>query len=323
MVALLSFTALAHAFPRINEWYQEHGTLVEANDDTSGPIAIGTRWLSGSLQHVKQVLYAKEDPLATHLTNSKKEVNAAYRRWKATPIGQRSWPHLLEGQEMGTGNALLTNVTVASDRLATFSVYAAVHQGLQRPAQADDLIELTRTEAVPRIIWSSTAHRHLMRTNENLELWAEDRRDEMKKTFMPHQATRLLTYESIAQLGLEATVRKFTDRSLARDPQFCPHDSLRNGPLENAWHCAGDVIARYAQPKEQVEANAFFENMGLTSGPDGVFSPAYAVTALMATIHRDTLQPEWLRIASGHYSDVPGGQMTFEEERQRLLNEQS
>lgn len=321
-VALLSFAALAHAFPRINEQYLNHGTLVRADDLSSDPIAIGSRWLSGSLAHVRKELYAKEDPLAKHLEVSKKELNAAYWKWKATPIGQRSWPSVPEGIEIGTGDALLINVSFASDHLSAFPVYAAVYRGLQSPDQADDLISMTRTEAVPRIVWLSTVHRHLTRTKENMKLVAEGRLDEAK-FFVPNQATTLLTYESIAQLGLEATVRKFTDRPLAQDPQFCPHASLKNGPLEKAWHCAGDVIARYSHPKEQAEAKSFFENMGLRLGLDGVFSPAFAITALMTTTHRDTLQPEWLKIVSGHYADIPRGQGVFEKERQRLLYEQS
>ncbi len=304
--AAIAFEACKTALPRMAEWYTERGSLIPPDHsnfalsrylDTTvvdvtplGAALKGAYWLASSTEAVLEAMQQGTHPAAAlypYLDTATTDYYQAQREWKEGP-GKNRWPfrypvHTVEGGRALIG-AMCLNVRLATNLLSAKAVHHLIH--VNPHADAAELSEEI-TKSVPQIGWLSSTDRHLgwrpdwqtVHEGEHIGIMPED------------GVEALLTYPVSKIVEPNAYASSISGLAVMRDPHFCPHPLIKEGPLQKAAACAGDPRARYPHTEDRQHAGAFFAGLGFAEENGHYFNLSAVVLAMGKSLVETEILP--------------------------------
>jgi hypothetical protein len=214
--------------------------------------------------------------LGKQLEDTSTEHFEAWTAWHTGPNANR-WPYRYDSQGLGAGGVLLGALCLNVQLGVSLSASRAVHYLLHENPDADAAeLDTVVAETLPRTLWIASSDRHLGWRPD----WQEVIAARGHVGNMPEDGVAALLQTPRSQIT--APNRYAASKSglqIMRDPNFCPHAALQEGPVEKAGACAGDPWAYYSSASDRQAAEDFFAELGygLT---DGKFSFAAVALAM-------------------------------------------
>lgn len=308
--ATLSFEAARIALPNIASYHNQHQTLlpdeahtVDVNRYLQNSSSL-TEWQRTSVDcgflfvdAVHTVLNAMQEgqhpasDLYSHLNPVTITHEAAWQAWQKSPSGRNRWPYYRDGTNHSSEDkfvgAFCTNLSLAASLCAAKAAHHLHH--VNSNASISELDEAVRG-AIPSISWAASSNRHLG--------WQPDWRELPARLqgISPLDGVEALMHYT-AERGKPGKYSASLDgMALMRNADFCPHPSLKNGPIAKAASCTGDVRVRYADAASRMDASNFFETMGFDAqNGEMAFSMTAVVLAMGRRIVRDEVLPAYIQ----------------------------
>jgi hypothetical protein len=316
-LAAASMVTIIAAIPSMKDWLQKHGTLAIPDEWALDEAIYGSEavltapmshqqrvagrtrraayWLVEAAQTTLAAMKHQDHPyhrLRYHLGKAELEYMAALRKWKEGP-GVNRWPYDISTEravERLAANVLFKNMHVGTGLVGARAVSHLLHHN--PGALAEELAEVLRA-AVPSLLWQATTERHLG--------WTPDWRDRQARGLSigitPIQGVEVLlqqpTHLVTAPNQYDASI---SGMPIMREPDFCPHAMLRQGPIEKAAHCAGALDLHLPAARDRQVARHFLKKLGFALPSEGSFSPAGFILAMACHV----VQTEVLPVYEAH-----------------------
>jgi hypothetical protein len=306
--AVVAFEACKTALPQMAEWYAERRSLVPPVDSNfvlaeylnvgvvgamSGPqhtALESSYWLARSTNAVIDAMQQGAHPAAAlypYIDTATTDYYQAQREWKAGP-GKNRWPfrnpvRTVDGRRTVIG-AMCLNVRLATNLLSAKAVHHLIN--VNPDADAAELSQEI-AESAPRIGWLASTDRHLgwrpdwqdMPEGEHIGIVPED------------GAAALLNYPTSKIVQPNAYAASVSGLPVMRDPDFCPHPLIKDGPVQKAASCAGDPRVRYQREGDRQAAGTFFARMGFAPENGDYFNLSAVVLAMGKSLVETEILP--------------------------------
>lgn len=210
---------------------------------------------------------AMEDPthpyhdLRQQLDDTSTEHYEAWRQWHTGPNANR-WPYRYDSPGLDGGGVLLGALCLNVQLGTSLAAARAVHHLIHRNPDADAAeLDGVIARAVPTTLRIASSDRHLGWRPD----WQEVEAEGGHVGNMPEAGVAALLQAPRSSITEPNKYDASPDGlPIMRDPDFCPHATLRNGPIEKAGACAGDPWARYANTVDRRATQDFFGELGYT-----------------------------------------------------------
>jgi hypothetical protein len=219
---------------------------------------------------------------------------AVFREWKKGP-GQNRWPE--ESDEEAKEDpidaaarlkkSLRLNVSLGIQAAAAKAVHHLIHYN---PDASQSELDQAMVQAVPRFGWYATADRHVGWRPD----WMAARQRNEHIGVVPSDGVEALLQRPTANItrpnGYAASA---SGLQLVRDPDFCPHNSLRNGPITKAASCGGEPWASPPTAEGRYQAHSFFNQLGFRLNEQASFNMASLTLAMGAHLVSRVVLPRY------------------------------
>lgn len=283
------------ALPRMAEQYAQQGTLVPSadtpfdvgvylNSDTlqAMPVAQttalrGAYWLVDGMQRALGAMEQGNHPLHgvyPYVEASNDEYYSALAKWKEGP-GKNRFPatrFTRPGNGQHTFAALIClSVSQGIELISTKAVHHLINYNSQ--ADAAELDEVA-TRWVPQLSWFASTSRHLG--------WTPDWQQQAHIGVMPFDGVGALLQTPASKIvAPNAYAASVEGLPVMRNPTFCPHPVVQDGPVAKSASCAGEPRASYSESAMRRAAGDFFKQMGFAPA-NGEYFNFTAVTMAMS-----------------------------------------
>jgi len=211
--------------------------------------------------------------------------------WCVGP-GKNRWPTFNPKREF-SGEARLkrslkTNCNVAIDLLCTKAIHHLIHKN--RSADSNELYR-SAMHSIEQISWQTTGNRHYG--------WTPDWKEQMAKTgrfpgLTPDDGVQTFLSTPPSQLTLPNGRASSVDgAALMREPNFCLHDALKDGPVAKAGLCAGNIFIRPSGSDTLDITRSFFGALGMDRRNGDCYSAASVALAMASVTLKDIVLPAY------------------------------
>ncbi|HYH75771.1 MAG TPA: hypothetical protein VD735_07490, partial [Candidatus Saccharimonadales bacterium] len=181
-----------------------------------------------------------------------------FEAWTAWHTGSNAnrWPYRYDSQGLDAGGVLLGSICLNLQLSVSMSASRAVHYLLHENPDANAAeLDAAVARTLPRSLWIGSSNRHLG--------WRPDWQDVIAAGGhvgnMPEDGVAALLQTPRSQItSPNDYAASESGLPIMRDPSFCPHAALQDGPIEKAGACAGDPWARYPDAPDRQVADDFF-----------------------------------------------------------------
>lgn len=253
----------------------------------------GAYWLRVGTKQLSQQVTAYNHPyrqLYKYYTAATEQHHIWLREWRAGP-GKNRWPavdHETFNCSERLSNSFQFNYELAVSLMCAKAIHHLIHKNSR--AEANELYGAVMQSIEP-ISWQTTGSRHYGWVPNWRELFENNERP-------PGMAPidGLLALLSIPPNLLTTPNRLAASAdgsSIMKDPDFCLHQALRNGPVPRAGLCAADIFVRQTNRDDRDIARAFFGVLDMDPANGDCYSLGGVVFAMGGVVLKNTILPAY------------------------------
>ncbi|MGF7228734.1 MAG: hypothetical protein ACQR33_01995 [Candidatus Saccharibacteria bacterium] len=292
--SIASLETLRTALPRILDHYNQNDSLAVPlefpyEDAQSVTVPTGTAyWNALRASSFWLNREGKDTWLAMHDEDHRMYrlidyIDAAYGQhferftdWKAQPKNANRWPIRMDSIDLAK-EMLIRPLTFNTLQGLNLASAHAIQSLLGDPDMSPADIADEMHAAIVPMSWRASANRHVGWVPHWQEL------DEAQYSIGAEKATETLATfmqdRDLAHLTAYAEPRAFM-----REPNLCPHRSLRDGPWTKAGACFGNVNVVFPENQDQANVEEFSKIFGLEPAPDKSINLTKVVLAMGCSV---------------------------------------
>lgn len=144
-------------------------------------------------------------------------------------------------------------------------------------------------ESIEQISWHTTGNRHYGWVPD----WKErEENNERLHGVPPEDGVQALAFIPPSRLTEPNNYASSIDGAdMMKDPDFCQHEALRNGPVAKAGLCIGNIFLHPRDSDTIDIARCFFEALNMHSRNGECYSLASVALAMAGATLKDTILP--------------------------------
>lgn len=292
--ATVLFEGCRVALPRMAEQYIQQGTLVPPVDapfdlDTywdpnvlqamPAPQITALRsayWLVDGVQQALEAMRQSNHPLHdvyTHVEESNMEYYLALGDWKKGP-GKNRFPATRYTRPGNGRHSLAAFVCLGVSQGIEIMSSKAVHHLITYNNRADAAeLDAVAAQSVPQLSWFASTDRHLG--------WTPDWQQQKHVGPMAFDGIEAMLQTPVSKIVAPNEYAASVDGlPVMREPNFCPHPMVQDGPVAKGSSCTGEPRVSYRENELRRAAGDFFKQMGFAHA-NGEYFNLTAVTVAM------------------------------------------